>query len=735
MNKSTADDMPKDSDDEALRHVEELMGPAPSLDNKPVSVPPMSKPPQHSRNHATAKQESDSKNQNTSVTSSTVVAVTTATAPMLPGKLKNHSEAATPSGTQSDLKAPRSLPDELKVDNQPEATEPDAEVPVEAASASSVQQVDDDTTTVNPVKTGQLNASNLAAAQFDRSDPAIDAAVADIERAEADAALREETELPDNLVSNQIESESAPLYSDKSHSVRWWKGWWQDPTKRYALIIGLLLIIALIIGVPAIRAAALNAAGVRTTLALTAIDGSSGLPLEKVLVEVSGVSAKTNAEGTIKIRGVKMGNQTVTIAKPGFATITRPMQFEMRAVDLEEVELKAVGTQYTYRFTDYLSGKPIVNAALMSGEATAKSDKTGKAIITIPPGDAIDAKIRVDAKGYRVENLDIPALGTTAADIKRALVPAHKAVYVSKETGVYTVYKMDIDGQHKEVLLEGTGHENQSIVLQVNPTGNKAALVATRDNQRNTDGYLLQSLTIIDIDSGENETIEHAESILLHGWRDTTLVYSLVGAAPSAARSNRQRVQAYDYASSKRMQLANANYMNAVFMHGPVVYYIVSNTDPGMKAGLYRVNIDGSSRRTIMEQELWSVIQTDYKTVLLQSPTKWFTYTFDNNSAQEASAPADSNSKQYVDSPDYAYSARVDTRDLKGALLVRNAAKGAEQPLTTQKNMRAVSRWLTNRAVVFYVASADEAAEYVVSLDGGEPKKIADVSPSMQYDR
>jgi hypothetical protein len=94
----------------------------------------------------------------------------------------------------------------------------------------------------------------------------------------------------------------------------------------------------------------------------------------------------------------------------------------------------------------------------------------------------------------------------------------------------------------------------------------------------------------------------------------------------------------------------------------------------------------------------------------------------------ESTPPAEYSSPYFVDSPDLKTSVWVDVRDNKGVLLLRNLSDGKDKELVSQRSMQAVAYWLGEKAVVYRVVGAGETADYIVSVDGGTPRKIADVS-------
>lgn len=506
--------------------------------------------------------------------------------------------------------------------------------------------------------------------------------------------------------------------------------WWNNKPARYITIILILGLIAVVVFVPKVRTVVLNSVGVRTSVSVAAIDGSTQQPLKNAVLAVDGVTARTNAEGKAKLQGVKLGKKTVHVRKPGFAEIKKQLNLGMRVIDLGQVELKATGIQYQFSATDFLSGKPVKGAMLTSGEATTQSDKDGAALLTIPPNDDETFKVTIDKDGYRTETIEINAKAIDATTVK--MVPSQKQVFFSKESGRYDLYKQDIDGRDRKVVLPGTGIETAAVDVLVDLSGKRAAVVSSRDNQRNKDGYLLQALTIVDIESGDSETIEHAEEIALVGWKDSTLIYQMTASAASAASTNRQKIMAYDYERSKRLQLGNANYFSGVVQYGDAVYYGVSATDPDAKSGVYKIKIDGSGKKTILPGNVWMIARADYKTIKIQTDSKWYDLKINTDVTVSAGAPSGAYARSYLDQSAGKRSAWVDQRDSRGALMVYDVAEGKDRQIVIERGMTEARRWLSDSVIVYRAVVGNVATEYAVSIDGGDPHEITEVSMGMR---
>jgi hypothetical protein len=589
------------------------------------------------------------------------------------------------------------------------AEEPIAELPVEGAVEKPVEETD-----AAPVEFDESAEETDESADEKVTDKAVD----DIVHSDADAVLPE----------SKAEAEDAIVMKSslRDRLKNGWNKWWDNPWKRYGTITAAALIIGLVAFVAPIRAMVLNTVGVRSSIQLTVFDGATNLPLQNAVVQVDNKSVKTDANGAAKVTGIHLGKRDVQVSKVAFATHRAQLNLGIRIIDLGDVTLKPVGTQLTYIFTDYLSGKPIADVSLQGGEATAKSDKNGKAVITIQPSDAVDIKITAEKEGYRTDSLTAPADVKSSTGHK--LVPATHVVFVSKESGKYDVYKMYLDGTDRSVLLAGTGLETQAIATLPNASGENVAIASSRDDRRNSDGYLLTALNIVNVATGDRTNIEYAEQINLIGWRGGTLVYQQTVAGASAANPNRQKIIAYDISANKRYQLAAANYFTGIQLVGGTVYYTVSATDPSSQPIFARVSLDGSGKKTLLTGSIWSLLRTGYDTMKLQTSDAWYQYTLGAAQPVVSTPVSDYTSRYYVDSPDGKTSAWVDTRDINGVLIARNLATAKEAELTTQKYLQAPLYWLSDSIVVYRVSGSNEVADYAVSIAGGQPKKLADVS-------
>ena len=309
-----------------------------------------------------------------------------------------------------------------------------------------------------------------------------------------------------------------------------------------------------------------------------------------------------------------------------------------------------------------------------------------------------------------------------------SLVSDLKSVFISKQSGKYDVYKSDVDGANKSVLLAATGNETTDNTLVPNPNGEVAALINNRDNQRDSNGYLLQTLTLINIATGTPTIIDHSERIQPVDWFGDRFVYVIIKAGASAANPSRYQLMSYDFRTNQRLQLDHANSFNDIVSANGSIYYATSNAYNGGVSQFNRIDADNSNKQVLLVDEVWNIFRIDYNNFHLVTGDNNYTYKIGDSKPASTSQSYDGQSRLYIDSPDGMHSLWVDQRDGKGTLLLHDIANNKDTVLAQETGLNYPVRWLGNDLIVYRINSPKETADYIVSTNGGSPKKIADVT-------
>lgn len=480
---------------------------------------------------------------------------------------------------------------------------------------------------------------------------------------------------------------------------------------------------------PTSRYFALNTIGVRAASSLVILDESTGQPLKNVQVILGGAIGTSDSEGIVKLNRVKLGNTQLQITKFAFASKSEDITVGWGSNPLGEHSLTPTGTQYTIITTDYLSGKSLAKVEASSGQADASSDNKGVIKLTIDKPSETEFAIMLKLDGYRDEELKISPDNTSEQQVK--LVPAKKHAYLSKRSGKYDLYSSYIDSRDERIVLSGSGNERDDLSLVAHPSDNRVAYVSTRPGQRNSDGFVLSNLIIVNLKDSETTNVASAEQLRIISWNGDNLVYVVVAAGASADKADRYRLMSFNHKDDSSKELARSNFFNDVIAVSNVLYYAPSSALQTSGTNLYRINSDGTKQETIYNKEVWNIIRTSYDQLALSVQQQWYELrTNENKPTKLNNAPVNQDSRVYHDSPNDKNSLWIDNRDGKGTLILYDKETKTEKTIFSKGGVNYPAYWLNDSVIVYRLVTSQETADYAVSIDGGEPVKINDVSRS-----
>ncbi len=545
-----------------------------------------------------------------------------------------------------------------------------------------------------------------------------DKAVEEIIAKEADDLLRAEDEKLATAVLPSLKAEPAK----KRTSI------FKRKLFRRTLLILVLAGLGYAAATPNTRYYLLNTAGVRSQASVTVLDASTQQPLKDVLVKIGQIQQKTGQDGRAEFNKVELGPTEITIEKRAFAAVSRDHVIGWGSNPLADVSLAPTGSQYEFIMTDFLSGKPIAKVEATSNEAAAISNDEGKIKLTIDQQDNTARDITISGENYRIEKFPLNLDQKEPLALK--LVPERKHVFISNRSGRFDVYKVDIDGKNEKLVLPGTGSEREDMVLVPHPTDEAAALISTKDNKRNKDGFLLSTLTVMNLNDEVSKSVVTSERVQVIDWIGSRIVYVQIKEGASGDSPDRHKLMSYEYKTGEFKELAASNYFNDVSVANGQIYVAPSSTySQNAGSSLIRINADGTSRQTIINKEVWNIFRTNYGRLTFAVGQDWYELKLGENQAGKLSGePPSQISRVYSDSPDKKRSLWAETRDGKGVLLAYNTESKQDETIRTQGGLKLPVRWLTNRTLVYRISTESESADYALNLDGGEPVKIRDVT-------
>lgn len=567
--------------------------------------------------------------------------------------------------------------------------------------------------------------------QVDMEAPDTEKAVDDIAREEADRMLAIEDAKAELLSEGSAEIDEGGVLTRLKLALA---NLWSYGIVKAAVLLVVLSAVAAVGIYPDSRYFILNKFGVRATSSMTILDEKTRQPLKDVEVTLAEQTVKTDKEGYVQFSDVMLGRSDLSINKPAFAPVSREITIGWGSNPLGEVDLTAVGSRYTFELVDFLSGRPIVNAEAISGNASAVPNEQGVLALVVENEDGRDVEIEILAENYRNEKIKMPVGSNDKQKI--SMVPARKHAFISKRDGTFDLFTVDADGKNLKKILPGTGSEREGSLFILNHQNKDVvALVSTRGNVYSADGNLLSVLTIVNLANGENTKLTESENIQLIDFVGDRLVYAREVKDARDEDPARYQLVSFDVETSDEKILAQANYFNDVMVAWDGVYYSPTASENKKKAGFFKINPDGTAKQTILGEEAWNFFRASYDKLHVAFSERWYEYDLGSSQLNQlGGAPANNKSRIYVSSPDGQKTLWVDERDGKGVLLLSEPG-GKDRVLQTSGGLRNPVRWLDSDHVVYRISTSSETADYVISLSGGEAKKIQDVTDTIGLDR
>jgi hypothetical protein len=611
------------------------------------------------------------------------------------------------------------------VDTTPVAAEVGPTEQVAAETKQETLQADEP----EPIPSGEGDESEKAEDGIP-DDPVITKAVDDIIAQEADLVLDAEDEVREAFMLGQALPKKRGIL--RRVFGRAWVRW------SFFLLLVLGLVAAGV--VPSSRYYILNTAGVRSGVELKVIDITTRQPLKNVSVSAGGVAAQTDAGGVAKLDGVRLGPTKLIVEKRAFERIEKDIIIGWGSNPLGDFQARGIGVQYSFTVNDYLSGQPVLGAEATSGEGSALADEKGVIVLTLDTAsqeEEATVEVTIQAAGYRDETIELAVSNKEAQRVE--MVPVRKHAFVSKRSGTYDIYTVDIDGRNEKKLVEGSGLERDDIALVPYTKEPFAALVSTRERVTTASGYLLSTLYLVDLSDGKLTKVDQSEKIQIAGWTaEGRLVYVKIASGAGGADPKRHRIMSFnvrDFSDTK--ELATANAFNSVMLASGRVYWAPSNAfTEDENPGAFSIGADGQDKQDLVtDREITRLLRSAYGLISMSDGQAWLNNTVGESGAAMASAPTDQTGRLYIDNPLGNASLWVDEQAGKGTLRSYDRTTQKDSELAAISGLKEPVYWLTSRVAVFRVKDSRETADYAVSLDGGEARKITNVSGSLGIDR
>jgi hypothetical protein len=523
---------------------------------------------------------------------------------------------------------------------------------------------------------------------------------------------------------------------------------WRRKKFWFSLIFLLILGLALVWFIRPTRLLLVNALGLRADMAIATItlpdDGQQSSLIKNVKVDINGAQWQSDEHGLLNGKA-PYGDVTFTAKKAGYQDATKTISFDfdpffyllggkqdddvLRKMNLQ---LKAVGVPLKFQAKDWLTGNPIVDGAFSVGDVVAKPDSQGLVSLTLPATDdkTVQAKAVFGGK-FTDKEFELKLDGSVQAV---TFVPEGKHYFISNRSGGLAVYSANIDGSEITEVVPASANETSAMNIAISPSGKYGVLASTRDGKRDAQGTLLQQLYVIDLANKKMTSIDQGSWFDFIDWSGDTLVYTL-NERKAGASANTQRLSSINVTTVGKSDISSAPSFGQVRVaDGSALYQvIVPPSDPaaGNSPELRVTPLKGGTEKSL-GYKVQQLAQVDFDRFAYQvGDGTWHEYNVNTSQVKTTSAPAN---------PDRVISAAptidgqnkllLDRVDGKPAIVVKNVAGSQEKQLYAATGIRAPIR-IVEDTIIFRISDGSQTADYAISLSGGTPKKITDVTASV----
>jgi hypothetical protein len=393
-----------------------------------------------------------------------------------------------------------------------------------------------------------------------------------------------------------------------------WRRFLKPATKRDRIItatLGVLAVLLVVLAAPYTRYGLLGQI-VKRDITITVLDSKNHKPVTDAQVTAGSRQARTDSKGEVKLTNIPVGHWDVYVNKKYYELKNQKLKVPLFGkIPGYKIDLAAIGSQITVKLTNKITGKPVAKASVEVLGATAITNESGECVIVLPAGRASQAGT-VKASDYN--DLPVSIQNKDSVDANTfAITPKGTIYFLSKRTGKINVMKSNLDGSAPEIVIAGTGRENEyDTVLLATRDWKYLALKAKRDSEY-AKLYLIETATskMTVMDQG-NVHFSPA------GWAGHDFIYTLSRPNVQYWQPGYTSLKTYnaDKRSIKSIEDNRAegggayDYLiesiGSIYLIGDQVVYTKDWTGngynySGKKISIIALNADGTNRRTLKD--------------------------------------------------------------------------------------------------------------------------------------
>ncbi len=534
---------------------------------------------------------------------------------------------------------------------------------------------------------------------------------------------------------------------------------WYTGHKRVSIPLSVLVLLIILLALPASRYPLASALGLKQNFTVQVLDSTTHGPVSGAIVSAGSISGTTDGSGKATLQKVKVGNASVSVSKKyyqnGSLTARVPI---LKQKNSPSINLVATGRQVKIKVTNLVSQKGLADVDIKVLDITAKTDSSGTALVVLPAGTATQPAT-LSLAGYNNMGVKVAVSDQTVQENSYKLVPAGKIYFLTNRSGKVDVMKTNLDGGNPELVLAGTGYEDEHTTILIASGDQKyLALLSRRTTDAEPHLYVIPTNTdkLLEIDSG-SVTYE------VEGWSGDYLIYALthkdLSFQPGKSKLKSYNATngqlnildqsaavgdagAYAYELYAKVLLSGST---VVFAKNWTVYWQPSAGEPqinlsGKQNTLISIGADGQHRSQIAAFDDQSILPS-YTVYGPNSLYIWQRAGVDNTflsytvggSTKTASITPDEFYKsypKYLASPSGKQMLWSEQRDGKNSLFIGDSDGGNAKQVDSGGDYAAYG-WYSDQ---YLLVAKNNSELYIMSATGSSPVKITNYLQATGYD-
>lgn len=361
-----------------------------------------------------------------------------------------------------------------------------------------------------------------------------------------DSEVTSEVEKELQALNNETQNDdNKPTQTKSAKKQNGMKRFWHfyRTKKKITIPLTIVLLVAITLAIPLSRYAVLGLF-IKKDVSVIVLDDKTNKPVSGADVSLAGITAKTDGEGKALLEKVRVGEHNLQVKKTYYKQYDKSVVVDgIGETDPSKVSLEATGRQVELSVVNKISGKNIAGVLIKSGKSEAKTNAKGLATIVVSP-NAKNQKAQLTSAGFLDTQVSIAVDNKSANNF--SLTPSGRVYFLSKRSGTIDVVKTNLDGTDRQVVLAGTGQEEeQNTVLLGTRDWKYQVLLSRRDSTQ-------PKLYLIDTATDKESVIDEGDaSFTITGWHDHDFVYTVTRNQVPFGQPKRQALKVFHASSSK----------------------------------------------------------------------------------------------------------------------------------------------------------------------------------------